>query len=236
MNLSNYCLATGQNYVIIEWINNPKGGDQVKGLTSRQQKVLNFIKEEVMLKNYPPSVREICAFMNLSSSSTVHAHLRALEKKGYIRRDPSKPRALEILDPATRSYQKKKARPIPILGQVTAGVPVLAEENIEDYLFLPDDIVKEDTVFMLRVRGESMKDAGILPGDLVIVRRQPSAESGEIVVALLSDEATIKRFYKQEDKILLKPENPAFKPIIIPASNGNTRILGKVVGLLRTYE
>ncbi|MGI5881854.1 MAG: transcriptional repressor LexA [Dethiobacteria bacterium] len=208
----------------------------MKGLTSRQQKVLNFIKEEVMLKNYPPSVREICAFMNLSSSSTVHAHLRALEKKGYIRRDPSKPRALEILDPATRSYQKKKARPIPILGQVTAGVPVLAEENIEDYLFLPDDIVKEDTVFMLRVRGESMKDAGILPGDLVIVRRQPSAESGEIVVALLSDEATIKRFYKQEDKILLKPENPAFKPIIIPASNGNTRILGKVVGLLRTYE
>ncbi len=208
----------------------------MKGLTSRQQEVLNFIKEEVLQKNYPPSVREICTFMNLSSSSTVHAHLRALEKKGFIRRDPTKPRALEILDPATRSYQKKKAKPVPILGQVTAGAPVLAEENIEDYLFLPHEIVKEDTVFLLRVRGESMKDAGILPGDLVIVRQQPSAENGEIVVALLSDEATIKRFYQQKDKILLKPENPAFKPIVVPAKDDSTRILGKVIGLLRTYE
>ncbi|NLX91313.1 MAG: transcriptional repressor LexA [Firmicutes bacterium] len=207
----------------------------MKKLTSRQQEILNFIAEEVMQKNYPPSVREICKYLNLSSSSTVHAHLRALEKKGFIKRDPTKPRALEILDPAARSYPKKKAKLVPVLGQVTAGLPVLAEENIEDYLLLPGEIVKEDTVFLLRVRGESMKDAGILPEDLVIVRKQPTAENGEIVVALLSDEATIKRFFREEDKIILKPENPAFKPIIIPA-NENARILGKVIGLIRLID
>lgn len=207
----------------------------MKKLTSRQQEILTFIKEEVMQKNYPPSVREICKVLNLSSSSTVHAHLRALEKKGFIKRDPTKPRALEILDPSAPPHAKKKARLVPILGQVTAGVPVLAEENIEDYFLLPGEIVKEDTVFLLRIRGESMKEAGILPDDLVIVRQQPSAENGEIVVALLSDEATVKRFYRQKDTILLQPENPDFEPIIIPA-NENTRILGKVIGLIRTFD
>lgn len=207
----------------------------MKRLTSRQQEILHFIMEEVLQKNYPPSVREICKVMKLSSSSTVHAHLKALERKGFIKRDPTKPRALEILDPAFRSTSKKRARLIPLLGQVTAGIPVLAEENIEDYLLLPGEIVKEDTVFLLRVRGESMKDAGILPGDLVIVRQQPSAENGEIVVALLSDEATVKRFYRQNKSIVLQPENPAFKPIIISA-NENARILGKVIGLIRTFD
>lgn len=205
----------------------------MKKMTARQREILQYINEEVMKKNYPPSVREICEKMGLSSSSTVHAHLKALEKKGYIKRDPTKPRAIEILDTHLHPKQKRTQRLVPLVGQVTAGIPVLAEENIENYLALPEEIVKGDIVFLLRVKGNSMKNAGILPDDLVIVRQQPSAENGEIVVALLGDEATVKRFYRDAEQIRLEPENPDFEVII---SKENIRVLGKVTGLIRTFE
>jgi len=186
-----------------------------------------------MHKNYPPSVREICQAMGLSSSSTVHAHLKALERKGYIKRDPTKPRAIEILDPSVNSKQKRRSRLVPLLGQVTAGIPVLAEENIESYLALPEEMVKGDNLFLLRVKGDSMKEAGILQGDLVIVRQQPAAENSEIVVALIGDEATVKRFFRETDHIRLQPESPDYEPII---TKDNIRVLGKVIGLLRIFE
>lgn len=204
----------------------------MKKLTERQKEVLNYIREEVVNKNYPPSVREICKALNLSSSSTVHSHLKALQKKGYIKRDPTKPRAIAITDPAMTDKPLQQAKPVPLVGQVTAGIPVLAEENIEEYLLLPSEIVKNDVVFLLRVQGESMKDAGILPGDLIIVRQQASAENGEIVVALLENEATVKRFYREKDHVRLQPENSNYKPIITK----NISILGKAVGLLRSWD
>jgi len=205
----------------------------LKKLTARQREILQFINEEVMKKNYPPSVREICERMGLSSSSTVHAHLKALEKKGFIKRDPTKPRAIEILDSSLSHHQKRNQRLVPLVGQVAAGIPVLAEENIENYLALPEEIVKGDTVFLLRVKGESMKNAGILPGDLVLVRQQPFAENGEIVVALLEDEATVKRYFRDSEQIRLQPENPDFEVIV---SREDIRVLGKVTGLIRTFE
>lgn len=206
----------------------------MKKLTPRQKEVLDFITEQISQKNYPPSVREICKAMGLRSSSTAHAHLKALEKKGYIRRDPAKPRAIKILDPVahTKIMFKDKVRLIPLLGQVTAGMPVLAEENIEGYLALPEEIVKNGTVFLLRVKGPSMKNAGILDGDLVIVKQQPVAENGEIVVALLGEEATVKRFYRESGYVRLKPENPDYAPIL----SKDVRILGKVAGLIRLLE
>lgn len=206
----------------------------LKKLSPRQKEVLDFITEQISQKNYPPSVREICQAMGLRSSSTVHAHLKALEKKGYIYRDPAKPRAIEILDPASnlKIKQKKKTKLVPLLGQVTAGIPVLAEENIESYMVLPEEIVKSDTVFLLRVKGPSMRDAGILDGDLVIVKQQPVAENGEIVVALLGDEATVKRFYREPGYIRLKPENPDYAPIL----SKDVRLLGKVIGLIRLLD
>ncbi|NMB41487.1 MAG: transcriptional repressor LexA [Firmicutes bacterium] len=205
----------------------------MKKLTLRQREVLNFINEEVLHRNYPPSVREICKAMGLSSSSTVHAHLKALEKKGYIRRDPTKPRAIEILDPNVSSKQKQRARLVPLLGQVNAGIPVLAEENVENYLILPDEMISGDNLFLLRVKGNSMKEAGIFQDDLVIVRQQPTAENGEIVVALIGDEATVKRFFREADHIRLQPENPDFEPILV---QNNIHILGKVTGLLRNFK
>lgn len=205
----------------------------MKKLTSRQREILNFINEEVMHKNYPPSVREICQAMGLSSSSTVHAHLKALEKKGYIKRDPTKPRAIEVLDHAANIKQKQRSRLVPLLGQVTAGIPVLAEENIECYFSLPEEMFKGDNLFTLRVQGDSMKEAGVQEGDLVIVRQQPTAENGEIVVALIGEEATVKRFFQEGGHIRLQPENPDYEPIIV---KDNVRILGKVIGLLRVID
>ncbi|NMB34967.1 MAG: transcriptional repressor LexA [Firmicutes bacterium] len=211
-----------------------KGLSILKKLSPRQKEVMDYITEHVSQKNYPPSVREICRAMGLRSSSTAHAHLKALEKKGYIRRDPTKPRAIEILDPVanTKISFQDKARLVPLLGQVTAGIPVLAEENIENYLALPEEIIKNGTVFLLRVKGPSMKDAGILDGDLVIVKQQPVAENGEIVVALLGEEATVKRFYRETGYIRLKPENPDYAPIL----SQDVRVLGKVIGLIRLLE
>lgn len=197
-------------------------------LTSRQREILSYIKREVLTKGYPPSVREIGQAVGLSSSSTVHGHLGKLEEKGYIRRDPTKPRAIELIN--DRDVVRKDIVNVPIVGRVTAGEPILAVENIEDFFPMPRDFANyEEEVFMLRVRGDSMINAGILDGDFVVVRQQAHAENGEIVVALIEDEATVKRFYKEADHIRLQPENPHLEPIIV----SDVHILGKVVGVFR---
>ena len=201
-------------------------------LSKRQQQILDFIKKEVKTKGYPPSVREIGEAVGLASSSTVHGHLARLESKGYIRRDPTKPRAIEILDPDfSASNQTDDVISVPIIGKVTAGQPITAIENIEDYFPLPKRLVSsEDHVFMLEVMGDSMIEAGILDGDYVIVRQQQSADHGDIVVAMTEDnEATVKRFFKEKDHIRLQPENSNLEPIIVR----DCTILGKVIGVYR---
>lgn len=199
-------------------------------LTQKQIEILLYIKSEVQRQGYPPAVRDICKGVSLKSTSTVHSHLEKLEAKGYIRKDPTKPRAIEILDKNDGFLlAPKKTVDIPILGRVTAGSPILAVENIEDTFPIPLEIVEGHDVFMLKIQGESMIDAGILDGDLVLVQEQNSAMNGEIVVALLEEEATVKRFYKEKDKIRLQPENQFMSPIYPE----NISILGKVIGLYR---
>lgn len=200
-------------------------------ISQRQQAILEFIKNEVKDKGYPPSVREIGEAVGLASSSTVHGHLERLEKKGMIRRDPTKPRAIEILseDVASSHFALSVAR-VPLIGKVTAGVPITATENIEDYFPLPSHYVGDNNVFMLSVIGDSMIDAGIHDGDYVIVKQQQTADNGDIVVAMTEDdEATVKRFYKERDHIRLQPENPALEPIRLK----HVTILGRVIGLFR---
>lgn len=204
----------------------------VKKLSARQREILDFIKKEVHTKGYPPSVREIGDAVGLASSSTVHGHLTRLEKKGLIRRDPTKPRAIMLLD-EERKEDLSSVVNVPIVGKVTAGVPITAVENIEDYFPLPLSLVGEDKVFMLLVEGDSMIEAGILDGDYVIVRQQEYAENGEIVVAMTDEnEATVKRFYKEANHIRLKPENSRMEPIILD----RVTILGKVIGLYRKID
>ncbi|MCR8641597.1 transcriptional repressor LexA [Paenibacillus sp. N1-5-1-14] len=202
-------------------------------VSQRQLAILDFIKTEVKAKGYPPSVREIGEAVGLASSSTVHGHLDRLERKGLIRRDPTKPRAIEVLhgnDNENGIENFPSVARVPLIGKVTAGLPITATENIEDYFPLPAHLVKEDNVFMLSVMGESMVDAGIHDGDYVIVRQQQTAHNGEIVVAMTEEnEATVKRFYKEKDHIRLQPENSAMKPIRL----NNVTILGKVIGLFR---
>lgn len=199
----------------------------MKGLTSREAAILAVIKKSIRQKGYPPAVREIGQIVGLSSSSTVHNYLKRLEEKGYLRRDPTKPRAIEILDEMVgRSYE---VTGVPILGRVAAGKPLLAVENREDVFPLPVDFTGEGEFFMLTVRGDSMIDAGILEGDMVLVRHQPDAVNGDIVVALLEDEATIKRFYREVSRIRLQPENKFMEPIYA----SEVKVLGKVVGLVR---
>jgi repressor LexA len=200
-------------------------------ISNRQQAILDFIKNEVREKGYPPSVREIGEAVGLASSSTVHGHLERLEKKGLIRRDPTKPRAIEILDGEEDNamFPISIAR-VPLIGKVTAGSPILATENIEDYFPLPSHYVGDHNVFMLNVKGDSMIEAGIHDGDYVIVRQQPTANNGDIVVAMTEeDEATVKTFYKEKDHVRLQPENPTLMPIILKS----VTILGKVIGLFR---
>lgn len=201
-------------------------------LSQRQIDILEFIKQEIQKKGYPPAVREIGEAVGLLSTSTVHGHLQTLEDKGYIRRDPTKPRAIEILDSSSNVLDSKKVVHIPIVGRVTAGQPILAVENIEGTFPLPTDLVRHDNVFMLRVQGESMIEAGILDDDLIIVRQQNEARNGEIVVALIGDEATVKRFYKERTLIRLQPENSAMEPIY----SQDVSILGKVMGVFRTIH
>lgn len=199
-------------------------------LTKRQQEIFEYIKRYSAKYGYPPTVRDIGKAVGLASSSTVHAHLANLEKIGVIRRDPTKPRALELLDRAVGSV-KSVVKPggLPLVGQVAAGSPVLAEENIEEYLEVPGLVGGEDGEYILRVKGESMIDAGILEGDLVVVRPQEVASDGEIIVALLGEEATVKRFFQESDHVRLQPENASMSPI----RSKDVRVLGKVVGLLR---
>jgi repressor LexA len=199
-------------------------------LTQKQIEILLYIKSEVQRQGYPPSVRDICKGVDLKSTSTVHSHLEKLESKGYIRKDPTKPRAIEILDRNDDFLLvSKKTVDVPIVGRVTAGSPILAVENIEDTYPIPLEFVKDYDVFMLKVQGESMIDAGILDGDLVLVKEQKYASNGDIVVALLEEEATVKRFFKEKDKIRLQPENQFMEPIY----STNVSILGKVIGLFR---
>jgi repressor LexA len=208
-----------------------------KDLTKRQQEIFDFIKRYSAGHGYPPTVRDIGKAVGLASSSTVHAHLANLEKVGLLRRDPSKPRAIELLDRATATASsavdamKSAVMPsgIPVLGRVAAGEPLLAEENIEDYVQIPDIAGGVDGEYLLRVRGESMKNAGILPDDWVVVRRQDAAEDGEIVVALVGEEATVKRFFKEADHVRLQPENETMEPI----RSREVQVLGRVVGVLR---
>ena len=201
-------------------------------LSKRQQNILEFIKDEVRKKGYPPSVREIGEAVGLASSSTVHGHLARLETKGLIRRDPTKPRAIEILDQDEVNHlPKMKIINVPMVGRVTAGQPITAIENVEDYFPLPERLAPADEqVFMLEVMGDSMIEAGILDGDYVIVKQQQTAQNGEIVVAMTEeDEATVKRFYKEKDYFRLQPENSSLEPIILQ----NVSILGKVIGVYR---
>jgi repressor LexA len=199
----------------------------LEDLTARQQEILDFIRKEVREKGYPPSVREIGEAVKLSSSSTVHSHLERLEKLGYIRRDPTKPRAIEILSEI--SVAPSPVINVPLIGRVAAGSPILAEQNVEDIYPLPKDFVLYEDTFMLKIRGDSMIEAGIFDGDLVVVRRTADASNGDIVVALVGEEATVKRFYREKDHIRLQPENSAMEPIIVK----DVAILGKVTGLLR---
>jgi repressor LexA len=202
-------------------------------LTDRQRQVLEFIKTETQRMGYPPTVRDIGAAVGLSSSSTVHAHLAALEAKGLIRRDPTKPRALEVLDRekavVTPLPTRSNVVELPVVGSVAAGTPTLAAENIETTIPLPTEVVRDDSTFVLRVKGESMIDAGILDGDYVVVHEQPTAVNGEIVVAQIEDEATVKRFFREADRIRLQPENPSMEPIYAR----DVTVLGKVVAVFR---
>ena len=197
-------------------------------MSAKQQEILEYIKESILKRGYPPAVREICQAVHLKSTSSVHSHLAALEEKGYIRRDPTKPRTIEILDD-TFNFNRREMVNIPVVGTVAAGEPLLAQEHIEDYFPFPAEILPNAETFMLHVRGESMVNAGILPGDQLIVEQRSTAENGEIVVALLDDSAPVKSFYKEKGHYRLQPENDAMEPII----TDHVEILGKVIGLIR---
>lgn len=201
-----------------------------KQLTVKQQKILDFLKTEIKRNGYPPTVREICDAVGLSSTSTVHAHLETLERKGYIRRSPAKNRSTEILEEDFYGNTRELVN-VPIVGRVAAGVPILAEENIEDTFPIPIDYVKNDTCYMLHVKGDSMVDEGILDGDLVLVRHQIDATDGDIVIALIEDSATVKTFYRDGEFIRLEPANAAFEPIKVR----ECEVMGKVIGLYRRY-
>lgn len=201
----------------------------MNNLKDKQLEIYNFLKTYTANKGYPPSVREICDAVNLKSTSTVHGHLKRLEKKGLLKRDATKPRALEITDP---DCPKKEMLHIPIIGRVTAGIPILATENIEDTFPVPTDYIKHNQeLFMLKVIGNSMINAGINDGDLAIIEKNSVASNGDIVVALIDNDATIKTFYKERDHIRLQPENDTLSPIIV----NDCTILGKLVGLFRAY-
>ncbi len=208
---------------------------------NKQQQILDFVNSQVEEKGYPPSVREICSAVGFKSTSTVHGYLQKLEKNGLILKDPTKPRALKVLNGSKKTsrhnnsdtrdyYSRRELVDVPIVGRVTAGLPILAVENVEDTFPLPADFIQNSTAFMLRVQGESMIEAGILDKDLVLVRQQSTAINGDTVVALIGDEATVKTFYKEKDHVRLQPQNQYMDPIIV---RENLTILGKVIGVFR---
>ncbi|MCI8798229.1 transcriptional repressor LexA [Acetatifactor muris] len=200
-------------------------------ISPKQQEILDYIKEEILKKGYPPTVREICETVRLKSTSSVHSHLETLEKNGYIRRDPTKPRAIEICDESFQTVRTEMVS-LPIIGNVAAGQPIFAEENIVDYFPVPADVVPKGESFILNVRGDSMINAGIFNGDRVFVNSCNTARNGDIVVALIEDSATVKTFYKENGYIRLQPENDTMDPIIVE----NCQILGKVFGIFRFYR
>ena len=197
-------------------------------ISAKQQEILEYIKSQVLERGFPPAVRDICEAVHLKSTSSVHSHLETLEKNGYIRRDPTKPRAIEILDDSF-NFTRREMVNVPIVGRVAAGEPLLAEQNIEEYFPIPMDFMPNKQTFMLKVKGESMINAGILDGDYVLVEERKTAHNGEMIVALVDDGATVKRFYKEEGIIRLQPENDTMEPIIVP----DCTILGKVIGVFR---
>lgn len=192
--------------------------------TEKKLMILEYIRKELETKGYPPSVREICAAVGLKSTSTVHAHLNRLEEEGYIRRDATKPRAMELTE-----GNLAKGRSVPLVGKVTAGIPILAQQNIDDYFMLPKNVIGTEDAFILTVQGESMIEAGILDGDYVVVRRQSDAENGDIVVAMIDDEATVKRIFYERSRVRLQPENSSMSPIYAD----EVTVLGKVIALFR---
>lgn len=200
-------------------------------ITQKQQEILDFIKSEILSKGYPPAVRDICEAVNLKSTSSVHSHLESLEKNGYIRRDPTKPRAIEIMDEDFYMLRHEMIN-VPLVGTVAAGQPILAAENIESYFPIPSEYVPNADTFMLRVKGDSMVNAGIFNGDQIMVQQQSTASNGDIVVALIDEEATVKTFYKEEGHYRLQPENDTMKPIIVD----EVTILGKVFGVFRLFS
>lgn len=200
-------------------------------ITEKQSQILEYIKSEILNKGYPPSVRDICQAVNLKSTSSVHSHLETLEKNGYIRRDPTKPRTIEILDDNFNLVRREVVN-VPMVGTVAAGQPILAIENIDNYFPIPSEYMPNEETFMLKVKGESMINAGILDGDNILVKRQKTAQNGDMVVALVEDSATVKTFYKEEGHIRLQPENDYMDPIILP----EVEIIGKVFGVFRFFD
>ena len=199
-------------------------------ISAKQKEILEFIKDQILTRGFPPSVRDICEAVHLKSTSSVHAHLETLEKNGYIRRDPTKPRAIEILDD-TFNLTRREVTNVPLVGRVAAGEPLLAQENIENYFPIPVEMLPNNNTFMLTVKGESMINAGILDGDYVLVEEAHTASNGDMVVALIEDGATVKTFYKEEGVIRLQPENDFMDPIIVR----DVQILGKVIGVFRFF-
>lgn len=199
-------------------------------ITAKQSEILEYIKSQIVNKGYPPSVRDICEAVHLKSTSSVHAHLETLEKNGYIRRDPTKPRAIEIIDD-NFNLTRREVVNVPLIGQVAAGQPILAVENITNYFPIPAEFLNNSETFMLNVKGDSMINMGIYDGDMIIVRRQQTADNGEVIVALVDDSATVKRFYKEDGHYRLQPENDFMDPIIVD----NVEIVGKVIGLIRLH-
>lgn len=200
-------------------------------MSAKQEEILEYIKSQILKRGFPPSVREICDAVNLKSTSSVHSHLETLEKNGYIHRDPTKPRAIEILDDSFNLNRREMVQ-VPVLGRVAAGEPILAQENIEDYYPIPAEVLPNSQIFMLEVKGESMVNAGILDGDYVVVEQRPDASNGDMVVALIEDGATVKTFYKEDGHIRLQPENDFMEPFILP----DVEILGKVIAVMRFFR
>ena len=200
-------------------------------ISPKQKEILEYIKSQILERGFPPAVRDICEAVHLKSTSSVHSHLETLEKNGYIRRDPTKPRAIEILDDSF-NFMRREMVNVPIIGRVAAGEPILAEQNIENYVPIPMEYMPNSQTFILKVKGESMINAGILDGDFVLVEQRATARNGEMVVALIEDGATVKTFYKEDGYIRLQPENDTMDPIIVT----DLQILGKVIGIFRFFD
>lgn len=200
-------------------------------ISNKQKEILEYLKSQIINKGYPPAVREICEAVKLKSTSSVHSHLETLEKNGYIRRDPSKPRAIEIIDDEFNLTRRELVN-VPVVGTITAGQPILAVENIDSYFPIPSEYMPNEETFMLKVKGESMINVGIFNNDKILVQKQSYAKNGDFVVALIEDEVTVKTFYKENGYYRLQPENDSMEPIIVPELN----IQGKVIGLFRMFQ